>query len=483
MARILKVGGVGIPNIDAYVPKLKLLEQGLATLKTLAGETPTELQAIDIGKVEKALASRTALYDYVEAQHGGLRKGAKDDITSAAYQDIQEYVNHFAEAAHALRRLPAGHALPEEIVVKHLGGTVTNKMNALKGGRGDNIDARIIGVVGRDAEGEWIKNALEDRGITLLDNNRRSTATPLNYILTEDREGNALGDRHILKGVSDALKTLQLNSDYIQQAVAGLDMMLLEGGEISKKKLGPDLFEKVLDTAMANKADIAFSPCTSLAARNEDPRNHAILDKALKYSHTDMPIGFNLEELFANYLPAQIREGLPKDYAVKDAATDPYFALASAHLKLEMAHRERGMPITNNQPVAIVSDGGKGMFIMTSKPDQTLFVPAPAAHVVDTTGAGDNLAAGALIKATQLGELHRTLNPGSRQDLSDAELAEMAHFAQQCAKLAVEQQGACVPQDKILQVLRANTPVPVRGELEGVERIGNHLGKELGHGK
>lgn len=248
---------------------------------------------------------------------------------------------------------------------------------------------------------------------------------------------------------------------------------MIEGGEISSKKFGTDLFSKILDLAIRKNIDLAYAPCTSIAARDEDLRNADILEKACGYVHNDMPTVFNIEELLSNYLPKDVRDGMAASDIHQDSKANLYVALALARLKLELAHRERDMPSTNNQPVAIVSNGGSGLYILTSQPEQTLFVPAvTGVHVVDTTGAGDNLTAGAFVKATQLANMHRNFKPGVRQQLSDNELAQIAQFAQKVAVLAIEQQGACVDQDKLLQLLKDDAPVPVRANMQGIEKIG-----------
>jgi len=475
MARIIKVGGVGIPNIDAYPPKLSLLTRGLEALRSMNAAHPSDKLVQDIAKVEKAIESRSKLYDYLD-EKGGIKKGQKDDIDEDAYEDLKSLAVDFYDAANILNALPKNRALPEKIKVKQLGGTITNKINAYKGGRGDNIKAFIIGVVGRDEEGSFIAGELLRRGITLLDNKIHCNATPFNYIITEDREGKPLGDRHILKGQSNALKVLQENEEQILKAAAGFDRLMIEGGEISNKKFGHDLFAKILNEVILNDLDLAYAPCTSSAAREEDPRNHAVLERACFYKHNDMPTVFNVEELLDNYLPAHVKAGMNKDYKPKNKKTDPYVATAMAYLKLELAQREKLMPITNNQPLAIVSDGKNGLFIMTSDPAQTLFVPAATGvKVVDTTGAGDNLTAGAFVKATQLANLHRNFNVGEKQKLSDNELVEIAHFAQKVAALAVEQYGACVDQDKIVRLLQEDLPVPVKANLVGVTKLGKPL--------
>ena len=181
MTKITKIGGVGIPTVDAYVPKLSLLNAGLAALKELAGAEPTLKQTQGIEIVEKAIQSHDKIYDYLD-RTGGVKKGAKEDIDPASCEMFEEFAVDFAEAANILNALPEEKALPEKIKIKHLGGSVTNKLNAYKGGRGDNIQAIMIGVTGRDANGGFVKERLLEQGIWLLDNKVKCDTTPLNFI-------------------------------------------------------------------------------------------------------------------------------------------------------------------------------------------------------------------------------------------------------------------------------------------------------------
>lgn len=480
MAIITKVGGIGIPVIDAYVPSKKILEAGLEVFK--GDEHKTEV-------MQRAIQARERIYDYVEA-HGGLRRGAKADIKQDEYPALKPLVDDFVDASRLLREhFKVSETLPPEaradmlrrIQVKHLGGTVTNKLNGFKAGRGDNIDAVIVGVTGRDENGVYVIERLKERGITLLDNGVRCSQTPLNYVITEDRAGNALGDRHILKGVSNAAEVLANNQDYILQQVAKLNLLFLEGGDISRIKFGHELFGNVVDTAVTHNLDLAYAPPTNKGVALENPGgiNKAILAKAGSYKRNDMPTCFNVEELLANYLPDHVK--LPEGHTVTDSDSDPYVQLAMNRLKLELADRREGMPHTNNQPIAIVSDGKRGAYIMTHKPEQTIFVQSTnGIDVMDTTGAGDNLAAGAFIKAVQLANAHRDMGTGQMQELTDDELVSIARFAQKMAALAVQKLGACVERDDVIKLMMENAPPPLVANLEGVRKLG--ATKEVAHG-
>lgn len=95
--------------------------------------------------------------------------------------------------------------------------------------------------------------------------------------------------------------------------------------------------------------------------------------------------------------------------------------------------------LSNGAKVILLTMGGSGVRALTGQQDVT--VPAVAAQVVDTVGAGDSFNAGFLASLRQSGSLEKS----ALENLSDDTLRRALGFAAQVAAITVARAGANPP--------------------------------------
>lgn len=502
MSKADKVVAVFTANYDVHPPKLKALKDGLLSviesgnngaipqgveqaLSTLYNEQ-RELQLEKLKEtlgddftknknIEAILNAIQTRHDYltmVEEREGGIVEGGKQTLEQDKYKEFinKKVVESWLAAAKAINGAEK-HKTQEDITILYPGGTESNKLNAYIAGRGSNIFTVAITFLGADDYGKMLREEYKARGIKVIDFGKNARATKLNAVITGAVDGTEYKDRFILKGISsNELDLLKKNKGAILAELKTAQRIVLEGSAISKNKLGHEMLKAIIDMAIENNIGIVISPCTDPKVISEHEGNAEILQTAYEYGGNDLPTGMNVSEMLGNYSDLskeeieQIRTSLDKDDWHKNDTVKEAFA----EVKEELQTRQQNQEAINakdsihyfNQPIAIISKGGDGLYIIT--PDHELKIEADVVdNIKNTVGAGDNMIVGAWVAAVHLANGKRNIQQTENgiAKYSEEDLKIIAKFAKAYAKAAIQSEGASVDQ-KILQKLTQELLTP-----------------------
>lgn len=493
---IHKYLAIELPVVDLYPPSLEDLQSGLVDVFNHI----IEVTDLGVEKVEKfddsilkvirensqlsdsqnikdvlgAFESRDRMYDIIEDEAGGLKKGGKQNVLPKHEDAMREIFDSYRSAARVMNSIWENRGEDKNMQIRHLGGTSINKLLTVKYARGDNVDVRIFGLVGNDADGKFAKEGLKGAGLTLIDEGINLEKTKRSYIILEDRQGKPLGNRDIRTVASNAMdKLLQLKKRAIK-AVENSDNISLEGSTISKGKFGTKFFKMILDTVIKNGKNLSFSQPTKPKVYTENAENIGLLQKAEEYKNMDMPLIMNETEAISAYVSEQPPAGYKVKAGVDDEGKpqDPHLKQALENIKLKLAEKERIIDIDNKQPMAIVTFGGEGAFGMTS--DIETFVKGnKVENVIDTTGAGDNFYGGAVAKRNEIRAEYLEGEKEGKEKLTEEQIVDIVKAGQKVAEQVIQRKGANLPQAVVLQAVYGSD-IPKGGNVtESIKFLGN----------
>ena len=267
-----------------------------------------------------------------------------------------------------------GRSCPADHVTLTPGGDACNEATTLaRLGKRVNLITKL----GNDLSGQILLNYFRENGVSTEDTVIESDLdTGINIVLVDDE-----AERSFVTNRNGSLRKLSLS-------------------DINKKALGK--------APILSFASIFVSPCFTIPdmaslfrSARENGEQLPDIQEAIQY----------LDYLFPNYQEAKAVSGL----------TDPD-EIADAFLDCGVS-------------CMVIKMGSKGCFIKSK--DERLSIPAyPHTNCVDTTGAGDNFAAGFLYALSE-----------------HMDLADCGRFANAAASLAVESLGACTGVRSLSQVM------------------------------
>ena len=281
----------------------------------------------------------------------------------------------------------AGRSCPADRVTLAPGGDACNEATTLaRLGKRVNLITKL----GNDLSGQILLNYFRENGVSTEDTVIESDLdTGINIVLVDDE-----AERSFVTNRNGSLRKLSL-SDINKKALGKAPILSFASIFVSPCFTIPDmasLFRSAREQGCILCADMT---------RCKNGEQLPDIQEAIQY----------LDYLFPNYQEAKAVSGL----------TDPD-EIADAFLDCGVS-------------CMVIKMGSKGCFIKSK--DERLSIPAyPHTNCVDTTGAGDNFAAGFLYALSE-----------------HMDLADCGRFANAAASLAVDSLGACTGVRSLSQVM------------------------------
>ncbi len=468
----LHLGGMGVPLIDFITPTPDELSAGdaLIAATTLRPNAPPEVRAAKAEGAAHIAAAKIALAEFhdfwvAKGYHGGDKK-------TLSLEDA-ERVAHWFEAmlvaARDINKIALFAQKPEQqLFIRYMGGSMANKLHAIKAGAGDAVEARMLGAVGdEDISGNRARLMDEVCEKSKLRFDEFEDVSlghmGISYITATG------GDRLVLKAPIEKLPEkigghLPQITDFAQHPP--LDAYLIEGSDIGDGKFGEAAFTAFLGHAKASGKPVVFSlpTNTDLVCGTSEAAEHAraVMFDILNHPHTGF-ISCNEEEAVALFCNEKLDEtrALTLRY-------HPQIHAALSALQATLKAREATAPEGGVEPVAFFSIGKEGAFAVTAS--QVLFSPAKSgAKVANTIGAGDGFFSGTFIRHEQLLRDTDALPlVGGQRRFTQAHLQSMLDVGQTLAFHVVQQKGAQLPPAQIAELVHGAPPA--QGVLDAINQ-------------
>jgi len=317
-----------IPTVDNYSPFLREWQQGLVDvtnhlietynlgvnkankysknlLKTIEGNKALSGDS-SIKAILTAMESRDKMYDIIDSE-GGLKKGGKKNLDT---QNESEMDKIFEDYKHAVRAINRVHDQTgkEQLRIRYLGGTSSNKYITNIHLRESNINVVNVGLVGNDEDGKLVRQEFDRNDIKMQDFGVTLDQTKKSYIILDDRKGKELGNRDVRKVRSNAVEKLKMLVGKAVQIQEKAQTISLEGGTISDAKFGKEFFKAVLNNVINTGKLLNYAPPTNLNSLKGDREVIQLLEKAESYRKMDYPLFMNESEVVNNYCTLSVPE-------------------------------------------------------------------------------------------------------------------------------------------------------------------------------
>lgn len=466
-----RIAGLGLPVIDMIAPTPEELDAGEALI-VQAGLTVDH-------RLPEARAALAELQKFVE-DHQFNVAGAKTDLSQEQAQTLSTLFSTLIEGARAINEAAEKLDKPR-LDIRHLGGSMVNKFHAIKAAMGEQVDAHILGALGKE-------DTVGNRERTL----KKLATSQLNFT---EMEGVSLGNiavNYILPTSDHDRIVLKAPLTHLSQEISEhipeirqfthpdkVDVYFTEGSDIGSRKFGYPAF----------KAGFKSFTQSDHKSENPEPERPQDTGKLMVFSaptDTKLILGNDPEAVHnrdrltqtifrpeTRFISCNETEGVALFLNQKlDTTSSPtlehnpqVFKLLK-HLQPTLKKKEAFME-GGLEPVVFLSIGPEGAFAVTS--EHMLFSPAPKVKaVVNTLGAGDSFFAGTFTNyMAQRSDPARFETRDGLQRFSTAQLQEMLDTGQTLAFHTVQQKGAQLPREKIPAMLEG-TP-PYEGVITGID--------------
>lgn len=475
------LAAVGMPLMDMFLPSIKELEQaeelirqGIVQKATRAmpeGEENQRLlnDALDTG-IEKLTAANEAV-NAVQAlvEKKGYAPGSKNDLDAQEAAIIAKHFSTVIEAAKAVNRVARWLEEPKSTLnVRGVGGTVANKLHGLQSLLAGNAKTHLIGMLGPEDAGQNRQRILDTLNTSSIDFQEQSIgmeAVPISYIISPPGGGDRIVMKAPIGNVKDKLSKKEAG---FTAAItdAAPQWLLIEGSDISDKKLGQDAFGKIYPQGTMyphlpeKKAPfhIAFALPTDAVITRENGMQSKLAE-IISAKNTRVISG-NEAELMQWFFKDN-----PQFGKGETPISSGRFSTALHSLQHILGRKTRE---PYPEPIAFISAGEHGAYAVT--PQYILHVPIKkqekAPTIVNTLGAGDAFFAGAFAAYLKTQPEKRT-EAFSKKDLEKMLLAGHA-----LAGEAIRQKHTQVPQAQALEAVHGAVPDAgfLAARVEGVRK-------------
>lgn len=486
----VSVVGFGVPLIDYTAPTQAELDEGAkriadaikavrsgraypSALPNLSAEEWQDTVKNSNDALGQAKATLEEIHKFIE----NCNPGAKVSLTEDGAKEVAEWFATLRSAAIHINRATTILNQDREkklplLLVRSIGGTMTNKFHVLQSAMGDGVKTHLIGAEGKNSDDqntenrEFLNEALGEKQSNIALHtvpNIDLGHVPVSYIIAH--EG---ADRVILKAPIRALAT---QADQHAGDLADLirpctpNVIFIEGSDISTNKFGEQAFDAMWEKVKHSNAEIVFSPPTETSLvtyqslKGDDNAkafaNHNRMNAIISHPKTGLitcneteAVAMFLGKVLDNKKPHPLKENEDVKKAIK-------------LIQDRLIYKKKGMPDQSVDPVAIVTLGAEGAYIIT--PDRAIFKQADEdVKVVNTLGAGDSFAAAAFVKYHAL---KQQLQQDYRSAFSPGELHDILAAGRAMAKAVIGQKGAQLPKETIAEIAHGPAQQHTNGSL------------------
>lgn len=464
---VFTIAGLGVPLIDAIQPTREELDAGAALLRETEPCTtmPAEVRnSLLYGQqhIEQAKVSREKINAFW--QEKGYVPKDKKNLSKEETALLAVWLEDILVAARDINRVAVYRGEPErKLEVRHIGGSMANKMHNISGLLGDRVSMHMLGALGNEDLSENRKRTLEKLSESRIRFSEFDGVSlglmPVSHIIP------AANDRVALKAAIDNLP--EKLADKKEEVATFVnrpenDAYFIEGGDFSERKFGRSVFFEFVQKALNTDKPIIYSLPTDtsqvIGPGELQSRNRMGAMDIMGNPQTGF-IGGNEEELVASFLGQKLEDKKTNPQKHKQQVENAIDVL-QIMLRNKLDHISPKTP----EPVAFISLGEDGAAAITA--NKCVILPVREnVSIVNTIGAGDGFFSGCFAKYIDVLQQPRHLEKEGKlvfEDhqlrYSEAFLKEMLDRGQEVAVHIIAQKSAQLPHAVAAQISQGNVP-------------------------